>query len=59
MTVGHIYTIAGNGRPGFSGHGGPAVKAMAEPAGIAVNGRGALLIADQLPGRVRLVTGGP
>ena len=28
MTHGDIYTVAGNGKAGFSGDGGPAAKAM-------------------------------
>jgi trimeric autotransporter adhesin len=59
MIVGHIYTIAGDGRVGFSGDGGPATKAMIDPAGITVNGDGDLIVVDQLANRVRAVTGGP
>src|ERR1043166_10069517 len=33
MTAGHIYVVAGDGNPGFSGDGGPAVSAeVADPA---------------------------
>ena len=55
-----ISTVAGNGRWGNSGDGGPALNAtMAGPAGIAVvpdlNGRVTLFIADFYNGRVRAV----
>ena len=32
MTAGDIYTVAGNGRPGFSGDGGPATTRRAATA---------------------------
>ena len=58
MTAGHIYAIAGNGTPGFSGDGGPATKAgLNGPNGVAVNTAGDLLIADSDNNRVREVTG--
>src|SRR6185436_14958286 len=55
-----ISTVAGNGRWGNSGDGGPAVAAtLAGPAGIAVvpdgNGVVTLFIADFYNGRVRAV----
>jgi GT2 family glycosyltransferase/sugar lactone lactonase YvrE len=55
-----ITTVAGNGRWGNSGDGGPAVAAtLAGPAGIAVvpdgNGMVTLFIADFYNGRVRAV----
>jgi len=56
MTVGNIYTVAGNGTPGFSGDGGPATAAELRGAsGVAVDGAGNLLIADQDNERVRVV----
>lgn len=56
MATGHIYTVAGNGYPGFSGDGGPATKAMLfSPTGLAVNGHGDLFVGDYY--RVRMVTG--
>ena len=58
MTVGDIYTVAGNGTVGFSGDGGPAAAAaLANPASVAVDGGGNLLIADLSNNRVREVTG--
>jgi sugar lactone lactonase YvrE len=51
---GLISTVAGNGRPGFSGDGGPAVEAsLSEPQGVAFDRDGRLLIADMLNHRVR------
>ena len=54
MTTGDIYTIAGNGSPGFSGDGGRATKAqVAFPQGLTFDHAGNLLIAAD--GRVRAV----
>jgi len=56
MTAGDIYTVAGNGHLGFSGDGGPATSAeLFLPTGVAVDGSGNLLIADELNNRVRVV----
>jgi hypothetical protein len=58
MTAGNIYTVAGDGRGGFSGDGGAATSAeLWSPVGLAVDGSGNLLIADNGSGRVRMVTG--
>ncbi|HEY2441806.1 MAG TPA: hypothetical protein VGI31_01590 [Streptosporangiaceae bacterium] len=58
MTAGDIYTIAGNGTPGFSGDGGPASSAeVASPGSIAVDNAGDLLIADNGNARIREITG--
>ncbi len=55
MTAGDIYTIAGNGKNGFSGDHGLATAAeLNQPYGIAVAGNGSTVIADQTNGRVRL-----
>ncbi len=44
---GIIHTVAGSGKTGYSGDGGPATKATFEaPWGIAVDGEGNLFIAD-------------
>jgi sugar lactone lactonase YvrE len=58
MTAGDIYTIAGNGTPGFSGNGGPAVNAeISSPYGIAVDGAGDVLIADAGNSQIRKIAG--
>jgi serine/threonine-protein kinase len=54
-TADHIYTVAGNGHPGFSGDGGRATQAMLmSPTGVAVNSHGDLFVADYY--RVRELT---
>ncbi|HEV2450642.1 MAG TPA: hypothetical protein VGS62_01790, partial [Streptosporangiaceae bacterium] len=56
MTAGDIYTVAGTGKRGFSGDGGPAASAqLGEPSGVLVDGAGNLLIADTFNSRVRVV----
>ena len=56
MTVGDIYTVAGNGSPGFIGDGGPATAAgLTHPGGVAVDRAGNLLIGDTHSNRVRVV----
>ncbi len=56
MTVGDIYTVAGTGKFGFGGDGGPATKAkFALPYGVTVDGAGNLVIADSRNNRVRVV----
>src|SRR5215467_11751407 len=56
MTAGDIYTVAGDGTPGFSGDGGPATSAeLNEPRGVAVDHSGNLVFADAGNGRVRVV----
>ena len=53
---GRSEVVAGNGRRGYLGDGGPAAQAsLAEPAGLAVDAAGNLLIADQGNHAVRLV----
>jgi hypothetical protein len=54
MTVGHIYTIAGNGKATSLGDGGPATKAEVGPLGVAVDAAGNVLIPDS-SGRLRVV----
>lgn len=54
---GIISTIAGNGVPGDSGDGGPAVSAsLSDVTGLALDGAGNLYIADAGNRRVRKVT---
>ena len=53
---GVIRTVAGSGKKGFSGDGGPASDAMLnEPYGLAVDDAGHLYIADRLNHRIRRV----
>ena len=53
---GIITTVAGDGVPGFSGDGGPAVSAhLNYPAGVAVDQAGNLFIADVANNRARKV----
>ena len=55
-STGTITTIAGTGRFGFRGDGGPAVKAdLFNPSGVAVDGAGNLYIADVSNHRIRKV----
>jgi sugar lactone lactonase YvrE len=55
---GVITTIAGTGEQGFSGDGGPAVRAtMNQPYGIVIDRGGNIYTADRLNGRVRRIDG--
>ena len=54
--AGVITRVAGNGTPGFSGDGGPAVAAqLSFPSGVAVDGAGNLYIADSVSNSIRKV----
>lgn len=58
---GHLKTIAGNGKGGFSGDGGPATQAgmaMQKNTGLALDAAGNLYIADGFNARVRVVSPG-
>ena len=56
MTVGDIYTIAGDGTSGFAGDGGPATAAqLDEPRSVAADAAGNLVIADTRNNRIRVV----
>jgi NHL repeat len=56
MTAGHIYTVAGDGKQGFAGDGGPAVRAeLGGPQDVAVDGAGNLVITDSGNQRVWVV----
>src|SRR5205085_9506318 len=53
---GGITTVAGNGEPGYSGDGGPAVRAsLNAPYGIAIDKAGNIFVADRLNRRVRRI----
>ncbi|HJQ84744.1 MAG TPA: hypothetical protein VKA21_11740 [Candidatus Binatia bacterium] len=54
---GSIHTVAGRGEPGDAGDGGPAVDALLDqPAGLALDRRRALYVADFGNDRLRVVT---
>jgi hypothetical protein len=54
---GTITTVAGNGRQGFSGDGGPATEAqLSNPSSVAPTADGGFLIADTSNNRVRRVS---
>ena len=58
MLAGHLYTIAGGWNEGYSGNGGPAVRALLDfPSGLAVDRSGNVIIADGVSygGRIRVV----
>ncbi len=60
MTAGDIYTLAGDGHPGFAGDGGPAAGSqLDDPNGVAVDSAGNVVIADAGNNRVRVVAAGP
>jgi sugar lactone lactonase YvrE len=51
-----IFTVAGNGTPGYSGDGGPATNAsLGMPSYVAVDGAGNLFISDSGNNRIRKV----
>jgi DNA-binding beta-propeller fold protein YncE len=53
---GLIFTVAGVGRAGFSGEGGPATAAeLDRPLDVAVDDNGNLFLVDSLNGRIRKV----
>ncbi|HEY1496661.1 MAG TPA: hypothetical protein VGF49_19035 [Candidatus Solibacter sp.] len=54
---GILHTIAGTGPAGFAGDGGPAAEAMLDgPAGLFLDGSGALYFADSNNNRIRRLT---
>jgi trimeric autotransporter adhesin len=54
---GRISTVAGTGKPGYGGDGGPATSArLNEPTGLAVLPDGGFLIADSANNRIREVS---
>ena len=55
--TGTITTVAGTGKAGFSGDGGPAIQALLyKPEGVAVDAAGNLFIGDTFNNRVRKVS---
>jgi len=53
---GAIRVVAGDGRPGYKGDGGPAARAeLNQPAGVAVDAKGNLYIADSANNVIRRV----
>jgi uncharacterized protein (TIGR03437 family) len=58
-STGTMTRIAGNGRAGYSGDGGPATNAQLQyPAGMAIDSAGNLYVADRTANVVRLISGG-
>ena len=58
-TDGTITTIAGLGRPGYSGDGGQAVNGLLNhPTGLAIDSSGNLYVADVYNNRIRKISGG-
>jgi hypothetical protein len=55
MTAGDIYLVAGDGKSGLTGDGGPATAAEIQSQGVATDGNGNLVLADT--SRVRVVAG--
>ena len=54
--AGLVMTVAGTGVEGSAGDGGPARSAqLNHPRGVAVDGRGAVFIADSMSHRIRMV----
>jgi uncharacterized protein (TIGR03437 family) len=59
VSNGVITTVAGNGKPGYSGDNGPATSAQLHlPYGVAVDSAGNLYIADAYNNRIRKVSNG-
>ena len=56
MTEGSVYTVAGDGTPGFAGDGGPSTDANLDgPTAVTVDGSGNLVFSDMSNGRLRVV----
>jgi hypothetical protein len=60
MRAGYIYSIAGTGKVGYSGDGGPATAAkLHNPAGIAFDRHGNVVFSDAGSARVRVIAARP
>jgi hypothetical protein len=60
MRAGYIYSIAGTGKAGYSGDGGPATAAkLHNPAGIAFDRHGNVVFSDAGSARVRVIAARP
>jgi hypothetical protein len=58
MTAGDMYTVAGDGTQGTSGDDGPASAAeLSNPAGVAVDRAGNLIVADSAADQISVVAG--
>ena len=58
LSTGLIFTVAGNGSPGFLGDNGAATNGeMNGPSGLAVDGNNQIYVADLLNARVRKIAG--
>ncbi len=56
--TGILTTVAGDGKPGFEGDGGPAVKARLNfPIGLGLDGKGNLYVVDSFNARIRKIEG--
>ena len=57
VSTGIIQTVAGSGRQGYAGDGGPATQAeLSAPHGITLDSKGVMYIADYANGAVRKIT---
>ena len=56
--TGILTTVAGDGKPGFEGDGGPAAKARLNfPIGLGLDGKGNLYVVDSINARIRKIEG--